>query len=39
MRGGSDVVIYSDRKNCSHVVVRVGREGDIIYFSAITRGG
>jgi len=37
MRGGSNIVIC--RKNCSRVVVRVGREGDVIYFSAITRGG
>ena len=33
VKGGSNVVIY--RKNCSHVVVRVGKEGDVIYFICV----
>jgi len=37
VKGGSNVVICI--KNCSRVVVRLGKKGDIIYFSAITRGG
>jgi len=34
--GGSDVVICRDRKNGGGVVVRVGRESDIIYSRAIS---